>query len=439
MGSEPARGTGFVFAVLFRAALLALLLCALCYVLWQTRYYATALVVLLGSALVVTDLVLLIARHNRANERFLEALSAGALETPMQRSAIPPALRKAYDHLLEGIRRDRQQQQQHSQYLQTLLDTVPAGLLVLAEDEQVALVNRAAHRLLGEGAGRLDKVSALGAQGVALLQSLAPGTHRIVQLANGRRLLASAARFITPGDASRRLISLQRLAGDLDAVELNAWDDMARVLAHEMMNSLTPIASLSQSLDALLREGGRAQDVAEALETITRRSQGLLRFVERYRKVADLPEPQLRVLPLARLLDGVERLIRPALAERGIALCSRVTPPELVISADSDLLEQALINLLRNAADAAAESDGSRIEVDCCIDNERCVIEVRDNGPGLTAEQRAQIFVPFYTTKPGGSGIGLALARRIAQGHGGRITLENNEPRGSLFRLSLPL
>ncbi len=438
MASERLHSRGFLFAVLLRTVLLAVLLAALFHLLRYTQYYATALVVALCGAALVADLALMAAREHRAAERFLDALSASALETPVQRSAIPDSLRAAYDRTLDRLRQDRRRQQQHGEYLQTLLDTVPAGLLVLNSDGGLALVNRAAHRLLGESAARLADLPSLDAGTASQLATLAPGTHRIVQLANGRRLLASAAQFTTSDTPPRRLLALQRLAGDLDAVELKAWDDMARVLAHEMMNSLTPIASLSQSLDALLRDGSRNEEVAAALETITRRSQGLLRFVERYRKVADLPQPQPQVLPLRELLAGVERLIRPALDERHIALAIRVAPMELAVRADPDLLEQALINLLRNAADAAAESQQPGIEIDCRTEGDRCVIDVRDNGAGLTPEQREQIFVPFYTTKPGGSGIGLSLARRIAQSHGGRIAVLENAPRGAVFRLSLP-
>ncbi|MEO6080830.1 MAG: ATP-binding protein [Steroidobacteraceae bacterium] len=438
MASEHRYSGGFVFAVLWRALLLAVLLCALVYLLGNTQYYATALVILLCGALIITDLGMLAARENRAAERFLDALSASALETPVQRSAIPATLRDAYDRTLESLRQNRRHQQQQGEYLQTLLDTVPAGLLVLAADGGLGVINRAAHRLLGQTAGRLSELPSLGATAAAQLAALAPGTHRIVQIANGRRLLASATQFATPGTPPQRLISLQRLAGDLDAVELTAWDDMARVLSHEMMNSLTPIASLSQSLDGLLRAGGSTEEVAAALETITRRSQGLLRFVERYRQVADLPEPQSQAVSLSQLLEGVDRLIRPALEERGILLESRVTPLGLVAQADPDLLEQALINLLRNAADAATEAPQPRIAIQCYAENGLPVIEVIDNGPGLTPEQREQIFVPFFTTKPGGSGIGLSLARRIAQAHGGRIAVLANEPRGSIFRLSLP-
>lgn len=438
MASERPYTGGFLFAVLSRALLLSLLLAALTWLLGHTHYYATALIVLLCGGLAVADLAVLTSRESQAATRFLDALSASALETPLQRSAIPPSLRAAYDRTLERLQRDRRTQQQHSEYQQTLLDTVPAGLAVLHAGGGVEFVNRAAYRLLGETAPTLARLPALGDEAAAQLEALAPGMHRIVQMASGRRLLASAARFTTPDGPPQRLLALQRLAGDLDAVSLSAFDDMARVLAHEMMNSLTPIASLAESLDRLLRAGDHDEEIAPALETITRRSQSLMRFVERYREVADVPAPQLRPVPLHELIQGVERLVRPALQERGIALECRVAPLELTVQADADLLEQALINLLRNAGDAAAGKAQPAIEVNCRMENDRCVIDVRDNGPGLTAEQRELVFVPFFTTKPGGSGIGLALARRIAQSHGGRITVFDNQPCGTVFRLALP-
>lgn len=438
MASERAHTGGFVFAVLLRAALLAVLLATLFFLLRDTSYYASSLVVALCAAFVVIDLVVLTGRENRAVERFLDSLSGGALETPVQRHTVPDSLRASYDRALERLQDHRQQHLQHGDYLQTLIDTVPAGLLVLRSDGSVELVNRAAHRLIGETAPRLADLPGLGASAVAQLEGLAPGTHRVVQLASGRRLLASAAQLTTPGATPQRLISLQRLTGDLDAVSLTAWDDMARVLAHEMMNSLTPIASLSQSLDGLLRTGDRTQEVSDALETIARRSQGLLRFVERYRQVADLPEPRPHTFALQPLIANVERLTRPSLTARGIALGSHVAPASLTVHADPDLLEQALINLLRNAADAVAESPDPRVEIACGTGNGESFIEVRDNGPGLTPAEREQIFVPFFTTKADGSGIGLSLTRRIAQAHGGLITVLANVPHGSVFRITLP-
>ena len=438
MAPDRPRANGFVVAVVLRAVVLAVLIAALAYLLLDTRFYATALVVTLCAAATVADLFALSARAERASLRFVDALAAGALEAPVYGSAVPGPLRDRYDQLLLRLRQERREQLQQSEYLRTLLDTVPAGLIVLDADGALALVNRAAHRLLGEPAHSLAELPVLG-PAAAVLAGLPPGTHQVVRLTNGNSLLASAAQFSVPGAGTRRLIALQRLTGDLDAVELKAWDDMGRVLAHEMMNSLTPIASLSESLDGLIRRGGPAEDVAAALETISRRSQGLMRFVDRYRKVAELPQPQLQAVNLGTLLEGVGRLTAPALGERGIAFEVRMTSPDLRVNADPDLLEQALINLLRNAGDAAAGTADARVSVTCGFTGELCCIDVADNGPGLTAAEREQIFVPFFTTKPGGSGVGLSLARSIAQRHGGHLIVRPNAPQGSIFQLSLPI
>jgi two-component system nitrogen regulation sensor histidine kinase NtrY len=417
----------FQLAVLARAVLLAALIVVLVRLMTVTQFYATELVVALIGLLVILDLVRVVAHADRSTQRFLESLTAGDPDHP------PPA----YDRAWQLLQQDRRMQRQGSDYLQTLLDTVPAALIVIDADGALRMVNRAAYRLLGEPAPRLDQIAGLGSSAARLLSVMTPGAQQIVRLNDGRQLLASASQFSVPGGTAQRLISLQRLAGDLDAVEHKAWDDMARVLAHEMMNSLTPIASLSESLDALLRAGGRTEEVAGALEAIRRRSQGLMRFVERYRKVAELPEPLLQRLPLNSVLQGVERLVAPTLEQGHIGYSSRVSPPGLTVQGDADLLEQALINLLRNAAEAVRGQPAARIEVSCGVEAEMCYIDVADNGPGLSAAAREQIFIPFFTTKEGGHGIGLSLARRIALCHGGQLTVRS-DAHGSVFRLALP-
>jgi two-component system, NtrC family, nitrogen regulation sensor histidine kinase NtrY len=428
----------FQFAVLARALLLAALVVILVRLLSATQFYATELVVLLCALLVVADLLRVIAQADRSTQRFLESLAAGALEVPAATQSRPGQPQTAFEHARQYLQQDRRTQRQGADYLQTLLDTVPAALIVVAADGTVRMVNRAAHRLLGESAARLEELAILGESTARLLAGLVPGAQQIVRLRDGRQLLASASQFTAAGAAAQRLICLQRLAGDLDAVEHKAWDDMARVLAHEMMNSLTPIASLSESLDALLRAGGHTEEVAAALEAIRRRSLGLMRFVERYRQVAELPEPLLQPLALKAVLEGVERLLGPAFEQGQISYASTVVPPGLTLRGDADLLEQALINLLRNAAEAVRGQPGARIEVIGGLEAGLCFIDVADNGPGLTAAAREQIFVPFFTTKEGGSGIGLSLARRIALCHGGQVAVQSSAPQGSVFRLTLP-
>ncbi len=210
---------------------------------------------------------------------------------------------------------------------------------------------------------------------------------------------------------------------------------MTRVLAHEMMNSLTPIASLSESLSGMLQ--GTGGDAAEAAGTIARRAQGLAGFVERYRQLAQLPEPRRKAIVMKDFIAGTDALMRTSLA--GIAYASTVEPDDLVLTADPELLSQALLNLLHNAVDAVKDCSNSRHRPDLYARRGmEIVIAIADNGAGIPPGMAEDIFVPFFTTKPSGSGIGLSLAHQIVLAHGGKIEIAQAQPRGAIFRLSLP-
>jgi signal transduction histidine kinase len=183
---------------------------------------------------------------------------------------------------------------------------------------------------------------------------------------------------------------------------------------------------------------GGLRDVADAVDVIARRSAGLMSFVERYRTMAELPPPALELLPVEDFIHHIDQLMRPTLESRGVAYSSSVEPPGLTVRADGGLLEQALINLLHNAMEALSAAADPRIELRCQIRDEDCVISVSDNGKGLESGSLEHIFVPFFTTQPGGTGIGLSLARQIAHAHHGRLEAASNEPRGAVFTLSIP-
>src|ERR1019366_3388867 len=339
------------------------------------------------------------------------------------------------DQAAVGLQADRAARQGRIDYLQTLADSVSAALLVVERDGAIVLANRAARKLAGEEGPRLADIAAIGPAAADRILALAPGGREVVRLEDGRPMLASAVLFRAPGGAAQRLISLQDIAVELDAVELKAWQDLVRVLAHEMMNSLTPISSLAESLQHRLDQPA---EVAAAVEGIVRRSLGLMTFVDRYRKVAEIPDPVLVPVALGPFAAALDRLMRPTIEAANAAYNSQVEPEDLNVAADPDLLEQAIINLLKNAIDAVAGTAAPSLSISYRLRGDQVEIAVADNGPGLTREVREKLFVPFFTTKADGSGIGLSVARQIALAHHGQLEARPNPGAGTAFVLVLP-
>ncbi len=388
-----------------RALLAATLLILLVLDLAFTPHYATALVLVLLFVLVLFE----------ASQRY-----AGATLAPAPAHAD-----------LEKIRQlDR---------MQGLLDTVNVAFLTLKADGRIALVNRAARLLAGQDAARLADIRNLGTTAVETIAALPVGARQIVITTMGQPILVWVTSFAAPGEPVQKLISLQAVTGELDAVQLKAWLDMSRVLSHEIMNSLTPIASLSESLGQMLPQSGASPEAADALAAIARRSQHLMSFVERYRRIADLPAPAPAPILAAPFLADIDALVGGTMAARGIAWRCAPPPSGPVFRGDAALLTQALINLLHNAADAASGNAEPQVALRCIALDSSIDFLVSDNGPGIPPQQREDVFLPFFTTKSGGSGIGLPLARQIAMAHGGGLTAEENPGGGTVFRLSLPI
>jgi two-component system, NtrC family, nitrogen regulation sensor histidine kinase NtrY len=390
-----------------RAALMAALFAGLL-LLSRTQLYATMLVMVGVAILLLADIWRL----------------ATLAQGPAARASSP-------------LDRERVQQ---LQYLEALLDTVAAALIVVRADGRVHLVNHAARRLASAPVRDLHDITAFGPTAAEVIRNLAAGTGQVIQLQRGQLMHVSVVQFRRTGLSQDRLISLQRITGDLDAVEVKAWQDVTSVITHEIMNSLTPIASLSANLEDLLRAGGseRSSEIAGALETIKRRSQGLMSFVERYRTVAEIPEPVLSPVRIEAFFAGIRRLMSATFQEQGIAYRERLQRTDITVTADAELLEHAVINLLRNAVDAVVETANPCVEIACELHDSRIRISVADNGRGLSDAQKDLIFVPFFTTKAHGMGIGLSFARHVAIAHGGHIEVQSREPQGTVFSLILP-
>ncbi len=317
--------------------------------------------------------------------------------------------------------------------LRKVMEEIDVAVFTFDSKQRLRLVNRGGERLLAQPAERLLGRSAAEIGVGACLEG---ESTRTVQMAFPGRVGRWGMRRSTfrAGGLPHQLLVLSDLSRALREEERQAWQRLIRVLGHELNNSLTPIKSMAGSLDSLLaREplpGDWRDDMQRGLRVIAARSEALARFMGAYARLARLPQPQFRPVAVGawvRRVVGLEARLKVSLQ----------AGPDLVIQADGDQLDQLLINLLRNAVDAALETGGGTT-VGWENVNGYLQLWVLDEGPGLS--NTSNLFVPFFTTKPGGSGIGLVLSRQIAEAHGGTLTLENRrKSRGCEARLRLPL
>jgi two-component system nitrogen regulation sensor histidine kinase NtrY len=314
-----------------------------------------------------------------------------------------------------------------------IMGEIDVAIFAFDGEEKLRLVNRAGERLmdrpgerlLGRGAADLDLEDCLGEEAPRILSRSFPGGSGQWEIRRSE---------FRQGGMPLRMLVITNLNQALREEERQAWRRLIRVMGHELNNSLAPIRSLAGSLESLLHREPRPadweEDLKRGLAVIAARSESLKRFMDAYAQLARLPKPKIHPLELGALVRRVVGL------ETRLAVA--VAPgPDLTVQADGDQLEQLLINLLRNAVDAALETGGG-VRLGWGRNGTHFDVWIEDEGPGLS--NTSNLFVPFFTTKPGGSGIGLVLCREIAEAHGGSFTLENRRPGpGCSARLRLPL
>ena len=443
------RASLFALGLGLRAAIVGVIAFTVIQLLSLGHYYATAFVLTGIAFLILADVVRSVLTADRMLGRFLDSIATGSVDRP------PAAGHSTFRRTTDAIARkvaalgsDRAKGAGQIDYFQALSDTAPIILLVVEPDGSIVLANRAAHQFAGHTVSRLGNISAVGQKEGGRAPGAWSGGSRDSALGERPARLGVGDALLPPPVPSGGLISLQNIETELDAVELKAWQDLVRILSHEIMNSLTPISSLAESLGPLARELGAASgpnhaqaanDITVAADTIARRSAGLIDFVERYRKTAALPQPNLQTIRIDDLAIRLKGLIGPYLASKAIAWESVIDPPDLSMTADPDLIEQALINLLHNAVEAVAHTSEPQMILECRrLDAEHVAISVADNGKGIDADIRDKIFLPFYTTKAAGSGIGLSLCRNIALAHGGQLDVSARLPQGTVVTLICP-
>jgi nitrogen fixation/metabolism regulation signal transduction histidine kinase len=444
----------FVVALVLRLVVVGAAMAIVIWLLLQPGYHSATLLSSIVLALLVAELWRYVSRTNREVARFLDAVRFADYS---QRFDFEKAgsgfasLGRAFTAIIDEMRERRTGQESELRHLKALIEHIPVPLMTVHADDTITLQNNAARRLFG--ATHVTRVKDLVQFGPGFARSVdeaIPGDRQLVTFTvEGAeyQLTLAATEIIIEGDRER-LISLQDIQSEIDATQAEAWQDLVRVLTHEIMNSITPVTSLAQTaaelVDDVVRETGPESPIAEELEdvqsavaTVARRSDSLMQFIDSYRQISRLAPPEKKRVALTDLFETATSLARAEWNDPRVELTSSVEPSGQYVYADRDLLEPVLLNLLRNAWQATKAKERPVIELRGRLNRRgNTVIEVEDNGHGVPDEIATKIFVPFFTTREGGSGVGLALARQVMIAHGGFIRLGQKSGTGTTFTLT---
>lgn len=381
-----------------------------------------AIVVLLQ----VISLLHYVESHVDTLEEFFAAVNYEDFTRRFVEEDIDVELKEAFNRIIQKFQNARAERDVQAGYLETIVRHVPVPFIAVKSDGVISLVNNPARRLMGLPALRhFEQLAELDPELPTLMRSIEPGQQQLLQTklrAVPAELRVSVSEIRIAGNVER-LYSIENLSGELTAREASAWRNLIRVLTHEIMNTLTPVTSLAQTTTTMLNDPDAAADIREAVTTIARRSEGLMNFVARYRELLKVPLPDIGDVSVIQALQSVVALMSDELQATNLTI--NVEPSTLEVQADSQLLDQVLLNLVRNAVDAMGDTESPQLDLSARLDYGRVVMKVTDNGPGIADESIEQIFVPFFTTKRDGSGIGLSLSRQIITAHGGDIVVNS--------------
>jgi two-component system, NtrC family, nitrogen regulation sensor histidine kinase NtrY len=403
----------------------------------------------------VSSLIRYIDKTNRELTSFLESIRFSEFTRTFNIEGMGSSFRElhnAFNEVMNDFQRVRSEKEEHFYYLQTILQNIDISLVAYQNDGTIELINKAAKKLFQvSGLTNIDGLAKLSQELVDVLHTIKPGQSKLVKVydADDFLQLAIYATTIKVKEKITTLVTIKDIQNVLEEQETEAWQKLIRVLTHEIMNSITPIASLSSTLDNMLKayphEGdGRTEvdndslsEIEKALQTINRRSNGLLHFVDTYRNLTRIPKPNFTIFRIDEMFENIRLLMEEELNNQDIRFHSIVEPEKLQITGDGQLIEQVLINILKNSMYALRGRTNSEIKLQAYYNKRgRFTIQISDNGPGILPDVLDKIFIPFFTTKPSGSGIGLALSRQIMRLHNGTITAHSEPEKETVFTLT---
>lgn len=434
-----------------RVLLLAATLFVFCYFAFSNHNWVYALLFLGLSAYQIKLLVDYLDRSHENIAAFLNAIRFDDPSYSLRPPTDDPIVQRLHRELIdamEKLRERRREKDSEFLFYRNIVMHVGIGLIIFREDGRIDIFNAAARRLLKVNqADTIDELREVSETLVDAIRRLKTGGRELLRLQIGEDIiqLSLYAIELTLRGENVKLVSLQNIQSELEEKEMEAWQNLVRVLTHEIMNSVTPISSLAEIVKEELQQymakeqpaplsHDQLVDIHLSLQTISKRSEGLIHFVKEFRSLTAIPKPRIATVSVRELLDELCTLHRKELNERNIELDVSVYPEDLTIEADKNMIEQVLINLMKNAIQSFEDPENRQIQLKAYLtDKSRPVISIRDNGTGIDPEALEKIFIPFFTTKKSGSGIGLSLSRQIMRQHQGTLTVKSTVGKGTEF------
>lgn len=446
--------SNYKFNIIIRVIVLALSILLLANLMTTDSILLTVGLVSILAVIQVVSLIRFIDKTNIEINSFFETLKNQDLLNPQfspGEGEYYNTLVEQYYKIINKLKASDTDKDAKYQYLKTIVQHVGIGIITFNKAGEVQIINTAAKRLFRithiNNIRELKKISESLVNSIEMLKT---GGRDLIKIINNEETvqLAVFAIELTLKDEEFKLVSVQNIQSELEENEMEAWQKLVRVLTHEIMNSVTPISSLANTLEEDIKyriDGdGKEQkltnedleDLHLAIKTILKRSEGLVRFVTDFRSLTHIPKTKFAEVAISDLFEHIEMLMKHELDQNQIDYKRSIMPPDLKIKIDQELIEQVLINLIKNAIQALKEEPDRNIILSAFLkDNKHIIISVKDNGPGIDEEAQSKIFIPFYTTKKSGSGIGLSLSKQIMRQHLGTISVKSMLNEGTEFVL----
>jgi nitrogen fixation/metabolism regulation signal transduction histidine kinase len=353
-----------------------------------------------------------------------------------------------FNAILAKLKEDQAEKEANFQYFRSVFKHLSIGLITFGENGQIQLLNTAAKRILNvQNLVSISEIEGINKELYLAIHQLKTGGSELIKIAHPdgiMQLSVYVIELLMRGEKFK-LISLQNIQSELEEKEMEAWQNLVKILTHEIMNSIAPISSLAGTIKYDLEKKIdtvtplSAQDLEDYLmgiSTIEKRSQGLTSFVSDFRSLAHIPAPKFSSIAIARLFDQLEMLLQHQFESEKITLVKHLNPKELILFGDQTQIEQVMINLTQNAIHALEDCEEKLITLQAYIDESgKIILEVSDTGKGIEEEALGKIFIPFFTTKKKGSGIGLSLSKQIMRRHKGNIQVRSKQGEGTTFKL----